>query len=98
MCITITQTTTSNMAQKNTLTAGCTVACKQFVGKQGGYKMIKGKRIKQINNLIIRYNECHQHSVWHNDVCLEDRLTLEQAEEFCKNTKDFIVQRRQQND
>lgn len=42
---------------------------------------MKGKRIKQINNLIIYYTD---------NVCLEDRLSLEDAIDFCKRTKDFI--------
>ena len=34
-----------NVAQKNTLTAGCMVVCKQFVDKQGDDKMIEKKYI-----------------------------------------------------
>ena len=68
---------------------------------------MKGKRIKQINNLTIyqdmsktinyfgeikenpNYGKC---SVWTPDGrCWEDRLTLEQAEDFCRNTKDFLA-------
>ena len=50
-----------------------------------------GKRIKQINNLVIRYTDMYQYSVWTPDGrCWEDRMTLEQAEEFCRNTKDFV--------
>lgn len=67
---------------------------------------MKGKRIKQINNLIIyqdiaerinyfgntmnnpNFNKC---SVWTLDGrCWEDGLTLEQAEEFCRDTQDFV--------
>ena len=52
---------------------------------------MKGKRIKQINNLIIRHTEIYQYAVWTLDGrCLEDRMSLEQAENFCKETKDFI--------
>ena len=52
---------------------------------------MKGKKIKQINNLIIRYTEIYQYAVWTNDGrCLDDRLTLEQAEQYCRETKDFI--------
>ena len=52
---------------------------------------MKGKKIKQINNLIIRYTEMYQYAVWTiDDRCLEDRLTLEQAEEFCRETKDYL--------
>ena len=56
--------------------------------------MAFGKRIKQINNLVIRYTEIYQYAVWSPyDVCLEDRMTLQQAEEFCRNTKDFVVKK-----
>ena len=52
---------------------------------------MKGKKIKQINNLSIYYTEMYGYSVWSPyGVCLEDRLTLEQAEEFCRETKDFV--------
>lgn len=52
---------------------------------------MKGKRIKQVNNLLIRYTEIYQYAVWTPDGrCLEDRMTLEQAEGFCRDTKDFI--------
>ena len=58
--------------------------------------MFKGKKIKQINNLEIRYTELYQYAVWvmgKYGQCLEDRLTLKQAEECCKNTKDFIMRK-----
>lgn len=49
------------------------------------------KRIRQINNLTIRYSDVYRYSVWTPDKrCLEDRLTLEQAEEYCTDTKDFL--------
>lgn len=52
---------------------------------------MKGKKIKQINNLVIRYTEAHQHAVWTPDGrCWEDGMTLEQAEKFCRDTKDFV--------
>lgn len=52
---------------------------------------MKGKRIKQINNLVIYYTELYQYAVWTpTGICLEDRLTLEQAIDFCKNTRDFL--------
>ena len=52
---------------------------------------MKGKRIKQINNLVIRYTEDFKYSVWTPDErCWEDRMTLEQAEKFCKDTTDFL--------
>lgn len=49
-----------------------------------------GKKVKQINNLIIRYSEMYQYSVWTpTGICWEDRMTLEQAETFARQTKDF---------
>ena len=55
---------------------------------------MRGKKIKQINNLSIHYTEMYQYSVWSPyGVCLEDRLTLTQAEEFCREAKDFIYKR-----
>lgn len=49
------------------------------------------KRIRQINNLTIRYSDVYRYSVWTPDKrCLEGRLTLEQAEEYCTDTKDFL--------
>ena len=52
--------------------------------------MRKGKRIKQINNLLIRYTDAYLYAVWTPDGrCWEDRLTLEEAEEFCRKTLDF---------
>lgn len=57
---------------------------------------MRGKRIKQINNWIIRYTEIYQYAVWSPDGrCYEDRLTLEQAEEFCSENKDYV--RRSEN-
>ena len=54
-------------------------------------KRIKEKRIKRINNWIIRYTEIDQYSVWGPDgKCYEDRLTLDEAEKFCKNNTDFL--------
>lgn len=45
-----------------------------------------GKKIKQIGNLIIRYTEKCQYSVWTlGERLLEDGMTLKQAEEFCRN-------------
>lgn len=50
-----------------------------------------GKRIKQINNLTIRYTDMYHYAVWTPDKkCLDDRMTLSQAETFCKNTTDFL--------
>lgn len=52
---------------------------------------MSSKKVKQINNLVIRYSEQYGYSVYTPDGrCWEDRLTLEQAEQFCKETKDFI--------
>lgn len=67
---------------------------------------MKGKKIKQINNLTIYQDTIKQvnyfgnimdnpnfekYSVYTPDGrCLEDRMTLEQAEDLCKNTKDFL--------
>lgn len=56
---------------------------------------MKGKKIKQINNLTIRYIDEFKYSVWTPDGrCWEDRMTLVQAEEFCRRTTDFIVKKR----
>ncbi len=53
---------------------------------------MKGKKIKQINRLVIRYSEAHQYSVWTPDgKCWEDRLALEQAENFCRKNTDFVA-------
>lgn len=67
---------------------------------------MKGKRIKQINNLVIYQDTAEKVnyfgeirpnpnfgkcSVWTPDGrCWEDRMTLEQAEAFCQKTKDFV--------
>lgn len=51
---------------------------------------MKGRKIKQINNLTIRYTKIYGYAVWTPDGrCWEDRMTLEQAEEYCRQTKDF---------
>lgn len=48
--------------------------------------------IKQINNLKIYFTDWFQYCVITPDkIILEDRMTLEQAETFCKNTKDYIL-------
>lgn len=55
--------------------------------------MIKNDRekIKQINNLIIRYREDNGYSVWtQKGICWEDSLSLEQAENYCRETLDFV--------
>lgn len=52
---------------------------------------IRYKKIKQINNLIIKYNDLYQYSIWTPEgICWEDNLTLEQAEDYCRNTTDFL--------
>lgn len=54
---------------------------------------MRGK-IKQINNLIITYTEDFQYTIYSPfGICLEDRLTLKQAEDWCRNTKDFLYKR-----
>lgn len=52
---------------------------------------IKKKKIKQINNLIIYYSE-DMYEVWTpcGRVLLEEFHYLHNAENFCKETKDFI--------
>lgn len=55
---------------------------------------MRGKRIKQINNLIITYTKDFQYTIYSPyGICLEDRLTLEQAENWCKKTKDFCIRK-----
>lgn len=67
------------------------------------------KKIKQINNLVIKEDNAPEmvyfgtrqknppfgtYSVHApNGICLEDRMTLEEAKEFCRNTKDFVERR-----
>lgn len=49
------------------------------------------KYIKQINNLKIYYTPWFKYCVQTPDkIILEDRMSLLQAENFCKNTKDFL--------
>ena len=49
------------------------------------------KKVKQINNLIIRFEPFFGYSVWTPDGrCWEDRMTLKQAEEYCRETTDFV--------
>lgn len=70
------------------------MVCEYWVRKGAKENRVEGKKIKQINNLTIRYTETYQYAVWTPDGrCWEDRLTLEQAEDFCRNTKDFIKKR-----
>ncbi len=50
-----------------------------------------GRKIKQINNLTISFYEPYNYCVFSPDgKCLEDRMTLEQAEKYCRKTKDFL--------
>jgi hypothetical protein len=52
---------------------------------------MRGKRIRQINNLTITYTDVYGYAVWASrTLCLEDRLTLDEAVEFCKETTDYI--------
>ena len=53
---------------------------------------MKGKRIKQINNLTIYYTKEFGYAVWTQDGrCWEDRFDFcKQAEKYCINTKDFL--------
>lgn len=52
------------------------------------------KYIKQINNLKIYYTPWFKHCVMTPDkIVIEDRMTLEQAEEFCKNNKTYLKRR-----
>lgn len=52
---------------------------------------MKGRVIKQISNLTIRYTRHHQYSVWTPDgKCWEDNMTLTQAEKYCNETTDFV--------
>lgn len=64
------------------------------------------KRVKQINNLVIKqdtvkyiyrngYTFANSNYGFYrvytpNGICLEDRLTLKEAEDFCKETLDFV--------
>jgi len=75
------------------------------------------KRIKQINNLVIKLDDAKEvvygapfgvayrgdekrpnpnyntYSVWHGSVCLEDRLSYEQAVEYAREIKDYLNSR-----
>lgn len=54
------------------------------------------KTIKRKNNLTIKYDKNYQYIVVAPDKrILEDRMTLEQAEEFCKNTLDFKMKKKE---
>lgn len=47
---------------------------------------LKGPRVKQVNNLIIRKSDVYGYAVWtKTGICLEDRLkTLDEAVSYCK--------------
>ena len=54
-------------------------------------KPARGKKIKQINNLTIYYNAVYGYRVFTPDNrCWEEFDTLQDAESFCIETKDFI--------
>lgn len=55
---------------------------------------IKGRILKQVNNLQIRYSDLYKYTVWTPDgkICLEDRFdSIDEAIEYCKETKDFLA-------
>ena len=53
------------------------------------------KYIKQINNLKIYYTEWFRYCVMTPEkIILEDRMTLKQAENFCKKTLSFTKRAR----
>lgn len=59
--------------------------------KEGNKNIFKKQYIKQINNLKIYFTPWFKYCIeTPGKIILEDRMTLEQAEKFCKNTKDFI--------
>lgn len=56
---------------------------------------MKGKRICQINNLVIYKTKMYGYAVWSPDGrCLDDRMTFGQAKEFCQHTLDFCAKNR----
>ncbi len=62
--------------------------------KTGNKNIFKKQYIKQINNLKIYFTPWFQYCVeTPQKIVLEDRMTLKQAEEFCKNTKDFLIKK-----
>ena len=59
--------------------------------KIGNNNIFKKQYIKQINNLKIYFTPWFLYSIeTPARIVLEDRMTLEQAESFCKKTLDFI--------
>lgn len=65
----------------------------KYKGKNMTNSYIIKKKIKQINNLVIYYSEAEDmYEVWTpcGRVFLEDFHYLHNAENFCKETKDFI--------
>lgn len=52
---------------------------------------MRGKYIKQINNLKIKYLSGHEYfAVAPNGTCLKDNMTLEEAELYCARCKDYL--------
>jgi hypothetical protein len=52
------------------------------------------KEVKQINNWIIKENGMGLYCIYSPlKKCMEDNLTLEQAESFCKENLDYISKR-----
>lgn len=59
--------------------------------KLGNKNILKKQYIKQINNLKIYYTPWFNYCIeTPQKIILEDRLTLKQAETFCKKTLDFL--------
>lgn len=59
--------------------------------KVGNNNIFKKQYIKQINNLKIYFTPWFLYSIeTPAKIVLEDRMTLKQAESFCKKTLDFI--------
>lgn len=57
--------------------------------------MAFGKKIRQVNNMTIRYTVAFQYAVWSPyGICLEDGLTMEQAVSWAKEQKDFLAKRK----
>lgn len=52
---------------------------------------VRGKHIKQINNLEIRYlPELEYFALSPNGKCLKDGMSLEEAELYCARNKDYL--------
>ena len=62
--------------------------------RTGNKNIFKKQYIEQINNLKIYFTPWFQYCVeTPQKIVLEDRMTLKQAEKFCKSTKDFLVKK-----